>query len=92
MERLRVVAQTTNGLVLAEHDLRMRGPGEFYGVRQSGMPELKVAQLDDAPLVEAARSAATALLTRDPELTDPSHAELRTHLLEFAARSGGEPS
>jgi len=86
-ERLRVVAQTTNGLALAEHDLRLRGPGDYFGVRQSGLPELKVARLDDAPIVEAARSAATSVLTRDPDLVEPEHAALRAHLLDFVARS-----
>jgi ATP-dependent DNA helicase RecG len=90
-ERLQVVAETTNGLSLAEHDLRLRGPGDFFGVRQSGFPELQVARLDDAPLVEAARSAALAILGRDPDLADPAHAPLRAHLHAFAARAG-EPS
>jgi ATP-dependent DNA helicase RecG len=90
-ERLRVVAETANGLALAEHDLRLRGPGDFFGVRQSGFPELRVARLDDAPLVESARSAATAILGRDPELVAPEHAALHEHLLAFAARAG-EPS
>ena len=62
--------------MLAEHDLRLRGPGDYFGVRQSGMPELKVAKLDDAPLVEAARSAATAILSDDPELTRDEHRAL----------------
>jgi ATP-dependent DNA helicase RecG len=91
VERLRVVAETTNGLSLAEHDLRLRGPGDFFGVRQSGFPELRVARLDDAPLVESARAAAMAILGRDPELAAPEHAALREHLLAFAARAG-EPS
>ena len=90
-ERLRVVAENTNGLALAEHDLRLRGPGDYFGVRQSGMPELKVARLDDAPLVEAARSSAAAVLTRDPELVSPEHAALAAHLAEFIA-SSGDPS
>jgi ATP-dependent DNA helicase RecG len=90
-ERLRVVVESTNGLVLAEHDLRLRGPGDYFGVRQSGLPELKVARLDDAPLVEAARSAATSILSRDPELVDPSHTALRAHLEAFEALSG-DPS
>jgi ATP-dependent DNA helicase RecG len=90
-ERLRVVVQTTDGLVLAEHDLRLRGPGDYFGVRQSGLPELKVARLDDAPLVEAARASATGILGRDPELIEPEHAALREHLLDFVAQSG-EPS
>ncbi|MCA1647077.1 MAG: ATP-dependent DNA helicase RecG, partial [Chloroflexi bacterium] len=90
-ERLRVVRENTNGLVLAEHDLRLRGPGDYFGVRQSGLPELQVARLDDAPLVEAARAAATAILDCDPELAEAQHAALRGHLAAFAARSG-EPS
>ncbi len=91
-ERLRVLAGNTNGLVLAEHDLRLRGPGDYYGVRQSGLPELRVARLDDAPLVEAARAAATDILGRDPELANPEHAGLRTHLVNFVDQASGEPS
>ena len=90
-ERLRVVVDNTNGLALAEHDLRLRGPGDYFGVRQSGMPELKVARLDDAPLVEAARAAATSVLTRDPELTAHEHAALAAHLSDFVAHAG-DPS
>jgi ATP-dependent DNA helicase RecG len=90
-ERLRVVAETTNGLALAEHDLRLRGPGDYFGVRQSGLPELKVARLDDAPLVEAARASATAVLGGDPELVEPEHATLRAHLEDFVAQAG-DPS
>jgi ATP-dependent DNA helicase RecG len=90
-ERLSAVVETTNGLVLAEYDLRLRGPGDYFGVRQSGMPELKVARLDDAPLVEAARSAATAILARDPELVRSEHATLASHLAAFMSTSG-DPS
>jgi ATP-dependent DNA helicase RecG len=90
-ERLAAVVQTTNGLTLAEHDLRLRGPGDYFGVRQSGLPELKVARLDDAPLIESARSAASGILASDPELTKAEHAALHAHLDEFVARAG-EPS
>jgi ATP-dependent DNA helicase RecG len=90
-ERLRAVVDTSNGLVLAEQDLRLRGPGDYFGVRQSGMPELKVARLDDAPLVEAARSAATAILAEDPELVRDEHQALSRHLVAFIATSG-DPS
>jgi ATP-dependent DNA helicase RecG len=90
-ERLRVVADTTNGLALAEQDLRLRGPGDYFGVRQSGLPELKVARLDDAPLVEAARSAAADVLSNDPELTQPEHAALRSQLDAFVVHAG-DPS
>jgi ATP-dependent DNA helicase RecG len=90
-ERLRVVVENTNGLALAEHDLRLRGPGDYFGVRQSGMPELKVARLDDAPLVEAARRSAQSVLREDPELGAPEHAALRAHLDAFVAQAG-DPS
>ncbi|HYY87780.1 MAG TPA: ATP-dependent DNA helicase RecG, partial [Chloroflexota bacterium] len=90
-ERLRVVERETNGLALAEHDLRLRGPGDYFGVRQSGFPELKVARLDDAPLVEAARVTAAAILRQDPDLSRSEHASLRAHVADFVAR-GGEPS
>jgi ATP-dependent DNA helicase RecG len=90
-DRLRVVAETNDGLALAEQDLRLRGPGDYFGVRQSGLPQLKVARLDDAPLIESARSAASAVLSQDPELAQPEHAALRAHLLDFAAQSG-DPS
>ena len=90
-ERLQAVVDTADGLALADHDLRLRGPGDFFGVRQSGLPELKVARLDDAPMIEAARSAAIGILERDPELSAPEHASLRGHLEEFLARAS-DPS
>src|SRR5439155_9345323 len=73
-KRLETVVQSTDGLALAEADLRLRGPGDFYGLRQSGLPELQVATLADADLVERARRAAERLLARDPTLAE--HAAL----------------
>ncbi|MBV9325157.1 MAG: ATP-dependent DNA helicase RecG [Chloroflexi bacterium] len=90
-ERLAAVVETTNGLELAERDLRLRGPGDYFGVRQSGMPELKVARLDDAPLVESARASAAQILAADPELARDEHRALATHLAEFVA-GAGDPS
>jgi ATP-dependent DNA helicase RecG len=90
-DRLRVVERSSNGLELAEHDLRLRGPGDYFGVRQSGFPELKVARLDDAMLVEAARSSANRLLAEDPELERPENQLLKQHLTTFRERIG-EPS
>jgi ATP-dependent DNA helicase RecG len=90
-DRLQAVLDTTNGLVLAEHDLRLRGPGDYFGVRQSGMPELKVAKLDDAPLVESARAAAAEILRDDPDLARDEHRALAERLAAFVA-SSGDPS
>ena len=74
---------TDAGFVLAEKDLEMRGPGDFFGVRQSGMPELRVANLGDAATLEAARSAAQALFARDPLLEQEEHAMLAEAVSRF---------
>ena len=66
-ERLKVIYETNDGFEVARRDLMMRGPGEFLGARQSGMPLLRFADLQrDAALVEKARAAATELLAEDP--------------------------
>ncbi len=90
-ERLRAIERSANGLELAEQDLRLRGPGDYFGVRQSGLPDLRVARLDDAGLVEGARRAASAILASDPELLLAEHESLRAHLAAFQARAE-EPS
>jgi ATP-dependent DNA helicase RecG len=81
--RLRAMERTTDGFRIAEEDLRLRGPGEFFGTRQSGFPDFRVAHLlrDTAILVEARREA-FRLIEKDPELSQPSHAELRATLLK----------
>src|SRR6266849_7727555 len=60
-ERLEVFQSTDDGFRLAEEDLRLRGPGDFFGVRQSGIPELRVADLSDIPLIEQSRALAAQL-------------------------------
>ena len=68
-ERLKVIYETNDGFEIARRDLLMRGPGEFLGARQSGLPLLRFADLQrDAQLVEHARDAATELLADNPEL------------------------
>ncbi|MCH7511636.1 MAG: hypothetical protein IIB19_04630, partial [Chloroflexi bacterium] len=64
------------GFRLAKADLQMRGPGEFFGTRQSGLPDLRVASLLDTRLIELARAEATRLLEDDPDLAKPEHAQL----------------
>ena len=73
IERLKAIEEIQNGFVLAEKDLELRGPGEFFGTRQSGMPDLRMARLSDAALLELARNEAIALFQRDPHLKMPEH-------------------
>jgi len=75
-QRLRLMQETTDGFRLAEADLQMRGPGEFFGTRQSGLPDFRVASLLDTRLIELARTEAARLLEDDPELARPEHAAL----------------
>ena len=82
-ERLQVFEQTNDGFKLSEHDLRLRGPGDFIGVRQSGMPELKIADLNDVNLIEAARDLAAQLWETDPYLRKPEHTALRERMHLF---------
>lgn len=82
-ERLHVFEETGDGFKLAEHDLRLRGPGDFIGVRQSGMPELKVADLNDVGLIETARQLAQQLWETDPYLRKPEHTSLRERMHLF---------
>jgi ATP-dependent DNA helicase RecG len=81
-QRLAVLEKTTDGFKIAEEDLRMRGPGEFFGTRQHGLPELKVADLmEDFELLRLARRDAFALVKDDPALDLPHHQQLRRELL-----------
>lgn len=68
-QRLEIMEKTNDGFVVAEKDLEIRGPGEFLGVRQSGMPDLVLADLvHDTVILEQARNAAIELIKQDPEL------------------------
>jgi ATP-dependent DNA helicase RecG len=68
-----VIESTHDGFKLAEEDLKMRGPGEFFGTRQSGLPNLKVAGLGDVQILEIAREEAAKMAERDPGLQQPEH-------------------
>ena len=86
-QRLEAMEQTTDGFKLAEIDLLLRGPGEFFGTRQSGTPDLKIAQLADTRLLHAARVEAELLLADDPQLAKPEHASLKQKVDAFWAES-----
>jgi ATP-dependent DNA helicase RecG len=77
-ERLRVLVRHPDGFAVAEEDLRLRGPGEFLGTAQHGLPSFRVADLvRDRELPVRARAEADRILASDPELRDPGHAGLR---------------
>ena len=82
-ERLSVMERTTDGFELAEADLTLRGPGDFFGTRQSGLPELKVANLADARLLAEARAQAEWLWSTDPYLRAFEHRALRERVHLF---------
>lgn len=73
-QRLKVMKQTTDGFEIAQEDLKLRGPGDFFGNRQHGLPQLHIADLaGDMRLLQQAQQAAKDLLRRDPQLAQPEH-------------------
>ena len=90
-QRLQALTATDDGFKLAEEDLRLRGPGEFWGTRQSGVPELTVAGVGDARVIEDARGAAERVVAADPDLTQPAHQLLAARVERFWSR-GSERS
>jgi ATP-dependent DNA helicase RecG len=66
--RFQVLLKTNDGFEIAEADLKLRGPGDYFGTRQSGLPTLKMARLDDRDLLTSARTEAQALIEQDPTL------------------------
>ncbi|CUU11331.1 ATP-dependent DNA helicase RecG [Armatimonadetes bacterium GBS] len=82
--RMEIMTRTNNGFLIAEEDLRIRGPGEIYGTRQSGMPSFRVADLvKDMHLLEVARREAFRLLERDPDLNLPQPQRLKEAVDRF---------
>ena len=81
--RLEALESSNDGFRLAEIDLEQRGPGEFFGTRQSGLPDLKMATFADTTLLERARDAAIAMVERDPRLNLPEHRLLRQMVERF---------
>jgi len=89
-QRLDIIEKTQDGFELAEEDLRLRGPGEFFGTRQSGLPDLRMAKLSDVALLELARSEAIRLFEKDPSLEKPEHRLLSKELARVWPKEGGE--
>ena len=90
-DRLEAMEKTNDGFLLAEKDLEIRGPGEFFGRRQSGMPELQLASLLDIEMLEFAREEAQRISEADPDLEEPEHQLLQANVEKFW-RSAGDVS
>jgi len=91
-QRLKIIESTQDGFKLADEDLGMRGPGEFFGTRQSGLPDLKVARLGDVKVLEEARAVAKQIFEQDPDLELPEHRLLARRVREFWDRGEGDLS
>ena len=82
--RLQVMTQTNDGFLISQEDLRLRGPGDFFGSRQHGLPEMHVADLSaDMRILKQAQQEAQSVLSEDPQLAAPLHQPLRARITEL---------
>ena len=89
-ERLKVLEQTSDGFKISEEDLRLRGPGDFFGSRQHGLPEMHIASLcTDMRILRDAQDSANALLKEDPELKQLENGRLKARIDELFTESRG---
>ena len=89
-ERLKIVERLSDGFELAEEDLRLRGPGDYLGTRQSGLPAMKVARITDQDILTLARHEALRILDADPELAEEDHAGLAERVADMSPILAGE--
>ena len=88
-QRLQAMVRTNDGFEISETDLQIRGAGDFFGTRQSGMPDLKIADItEDTEILEDAREAAFALVEKDPHLRADAHERLRRRYEDSYAEHG----
>ena len=91
-ERLAALEQIHDGFRLAEVDLELRGPGDFFGTRQSGLPNLRMAHLSDKKLLETAREEASRVMKLDPDLKLRKHKAMRAQVSRFLESVSAEAS
>lgn len=85
VERLKMMTKTQSGFEVAEKDLAMRGPGDFFGDRQHGLPPIRIADLcTDMSILQQAQSSAMDLIRKDPDLSHPDHRELFKYVQQNA--------
>lgn len=89
--RLKIMCQTTDGFKIADEDLKLRGPGDFFGSRQHGLPELKIAGLmSDAKVMKEAQKTAKRILDKDPDLENEENALLKESVKKLFSKAGAE--
>ena len=87
-QRLSVMKETADGFKIADADLQLRGPGDFFGARQHGLPQMKIADLSsDMTLLRQAQTAAAAVIKTDPALEQPEHRALNDAVERLFART-----
>lgn len=91
-ERLKLVERTRDGFELAEEDLRIRGPGDYLGTRQSGLPTLRIARISDQDIISLARTEGARILQSDPDLGKHHHQKLAQRVKEYDLSVTGEMS
>ncbi|WP_242942131.1 ATP-dependent DNA helicase RecG [Provencibacterium massiliense] len=92
-ERLSAMCRTTDGFAISETDLRLRGPGDFFGQRQHGLPQMKIADMaEDVGVLQQAQGAALGVLASDPLLRQPQHKALRLACERIIENVGQRPN
>ena len=88
VRRLSIMCQTNDGFKIADEDLKLRGPGDFFGSKQHGLPELKIAGFADMNYLNDAQSAATEIIAEDADLSAPAHRGLRAEVNRLFGTTG----
>tara|TARA_B000000460_G_C21495296_1_gene383633 strand:- start:485 stop:1312 length:828 start_codon:yes stop_codon:yes gene_type:complete len=88
--RLKLLEGSNDGFELAEEDLKLRGPGDYLGTRQSGLPNFKVAQISDFDILHQARQTALKLLSIDPKLEHKDNFDLNKSVMKFEGKLNSE--
>lgn len=89
IRRLQVMCRTNDGFQIADEDLKLRGPGDFFGQKQHGLPDLKIADMmNDIGVLKQAQTAAHEILQKDPDLSLPEHSVLRAQTRQLFAQIG----
>ena len=80
-ERMKIMCQTNNGFIISEKDLELRGSGEFFGTKQHGLPEFKIANLfEDIEILKKVQNVAIGIMNDDPNLTKEKNLELKKQI------------